>query len=126
MNLQTQTVQRLMEIGFLAAGNNMESQANRIFDAVAAARPDSEMPNVGRAITALNKGHVNEAIELLRQAVERNSESEMAMTFLGLALKLGGMGAASEDALRQVVNSGGDPAAIELASSLLVEHSVRS
>ena len=126
MELSTPTVQRLMEVGLLAAGNHMDADANKIFAAIAAVRPESEMPLIGRAIARLNKGNFGEAINLLGEAVEKNPESEMAMTFLGMALKVSGMTAASEDALNQVVQSGNNEAAVELAKSLLTPNTAAS
>ena len=116
MHPSTESVQRLMEIGFVAVGNGFFADAESIFSGVQAARPNSELPMIGRAFIRISAGRHHEAVQILQQALEINPESEMAMTFLGAALQFLGLSQASEGVLRQVQGSG---EAVELAKSLL-------
>jgi len=108
-----------MEIGYVAAGGGMTAQADVIFAGVQAARPDSELPLIGRAVARLNAGRADEAIALLRQALERNPDSDLAAAFLGLALSQAGLQSAADALLQQVRAANRDPQAAALAASLL-------
>lgn len=119
VNVPSSLVQQLMEIGYLATGGGMSGEASTIFNAVEAVRPESELPLVGQGVTQLNAGKTNEGIAVLRKALEKNPDSEFAATFLGLALVQAGLSQAAENILKQVVVSGKDPRAVELANLLL-------
>lgn len=119
MEVNTETVQSLMEIGYVAVGCGYFAEAEAIFAGVQAARPASELPQLGRAMAKLNAGQVNEAISLLRGALETNPDSDLAMSFLGLALRKAGLGQASRDVLDQVIRANHQPEAVALARSLL-------
>lgn len=119
MQPSTRNVQLLMEIGMVAAGNGLFADAEAIFNGVQAIRPESELPLVGRAIIRMQVKKYPEALFLLREAMEKNPESDLAMSFLGAALHLSGMNQASREVLGQVVDAGGNPQAVELAKSLL-------
>ena len=121
MQPNTQSVQRLMEIGLMAAGNGLLSDAETIFLGLAAARPESELPLVGRAFVRMNAGRHKEAALLLQQAMEKNPDSDLAMSFLGAALQMSGLTSASLDVLQQVIEANGNPEAVEFAKSLLEE-----
>ncbi len=108
-----------MEVGYLATGGGMTAEAATIFGALEAVRPESELPLVGQAVTQLNAGQPQEAIALLRKALERNPDSEFAATFLGLSLMQAGMTSAAENILKQVEGSGRNPQAVGLAKNLL-------
>jgi tetratricopeptide (TPR) repeat protein len=119
VDVQTAVVQQLMEIGYMAAGGRMSADAATIFDAIEAVRPESELPLIGHAVTRLNAGRADEAIALLRKALERNPDSEFAAAFLGLSLKQAGLSQAAGNILQQVVSQGKDAQAVGLAKSLL-------
>jgi len=119
VNLSTETVQQLTEMGFVAVGNGMFAEAETIFAGVAAARPDSELPLIAQGINQMNAGKVSDAIHTLQAAVQKNPESAMAMSCLGVALKLAGLSAASEDVCQQVVQENRHAEAVALAKSLL-------
>ncbi len=119
MNVSTTFVQQLMEIGYLAAGGGMTTEATTIFQGVEAVRPDSELPVIGHAVARLSAGRADEAITLLKSALEKTPGSEMAAAFLGLALKSAGMSQAAESLLQQVIASGKNAQAVDLAQSLL-------
>ena len=119
MQPSTENVQRLMEIGFVAAGNGLLADAEVIFAGVQAARPDSELPLVGRAFIRMNAKQHRDAVLLLQQAMEKNPESDLAMSFLGAALQMSGMNQASREVLQQVIDANGNEQAVELAKALL-------
>ena len=126
MVVNTPTVQRLMEVGLVAAGNGMFSDANAIFDAIEAVRPESEIPMVGRAAAKMMAGRHDEAIDLLQGALKINPRSDFALSFLGLALSLAGMSDASHKALREVVDrEESKPECVDLADAILAEDGVR-
>jgi predicted Zn-dependent protease len=108
-----------MEIGYLATGGGMSNEAATIFTALESVRPESELPLVGQAVTRLNAGRADEAIALLRKALEKNPDSEYAASFLGLALMQAGLSQAAANILKQVEAAGTDPHAKALAQSLL-------
>lgn len=108
-----------MGLGYVAAGSGRLSEADTIFSAIQAARPESEYPQIGRAVVRLNAGQHAEAIALLRHAMEINPDSDLAMAFLGLTLQQAGFGQASSEVLQQVVDADGTPEAIALAKSIL-------
>lgn len=119
MDLKTETVQRLMEIGYMAAGAGRSADADVIFTAVQAARPESEYPQIGRAVVCLNAGLHAEAIAVLRGALEINPDSDLAMAFLGFALQQAGLAQESQQVLQQVVDADGDPDAVAMAQAIL-------
>lgn len=119
MEVSVEQVQRLMEIGCVAAGRGLFDQAESIFDGLQKIRPESELPKVGRAIGLMNHGKIGEAITQLKAAVEQNPDSDLAMSFLGMALHLGGLEEASKEVLQQVIDANHDEAAVALAQSLL-------
>ena len=69
----------------------------------------------------MNAGRHAEAIAILRSALEKNDESDLAMCFLGMALQLAGYGKESESFLQQVVDANGQQDAVALAKSLLTQ-----
>lgn len=108
-----------MEIGLAAAGNGYIAQAEQIFRGIEAIQPESELPLIGRAVARLNAGRKLEAIKILQSAMEKNPDSDLAMSFLGFALHLAGMKQASRDALTQVVEANNCEEAVALAKSVL-------
>lgn len=123
MNASTELVQRLMEVGYVAAGNGYSKQAEAIFAGVQAVRPESELPSIGLAVMQLNAGLCEVAVKTLEEeGLKRNPDSELVQSFLGLALKLGGQSARSEQVLQKVIASGSNTQAVELARSLLANN----
>ncbi len=118
MQPSTESVQRLMEIGFLAAGSGQIKEANTIFAGIQSVRPDSELPMIGQAFVLMNTGKFPDAISTLQAALSKNPDSDLAMSFLGATLKLAGMSQAADNALQQVIADGKDPAAIALAEAM--------
>ncbi len=121
--MNTETVRVLMEAGYMAAGAGMVKDAATIFAGVQAARPKSEYPVIGLAVTLMSAGEHQGAVDLLTQkALELNPGSCLAKSFLGLALKLAGRSNEARAQLEAVLsNCNNDPAATNMAQSLLQE-----
>lgn len=120
MNLKTETVQRLMEVGYVATGYGFLRQAEAIFAGVQAVRSDSEMPAIGLAVAQLNAGLCEVAVKTLENdALGKNPDSELAQSFLGLALRMAGQNARSEQILKKLAESGKNQEAVAMAKSLL-------
>lgn len=100
----------------------MSVESEEIFNAIHAIRPESELPLIGLAVTKMNKNQAGEAARVLwDKALKINPESDLAKSFLGLALKLSGMNNESRTVLEEVLQSGQDPQATDIAKSLLAE-----
>jgi predicted Zn-dependent protease len=119
LNVNSDVVRQLMEVGYLAAGRNLAPFAERIFAAIEAVRPDSDAPAVGRAMALLNAGEPAEAVATLRAAAAKFPQSETVKSFLGLALQMAGMNQESTTVLRDVLDKGSDPKAKAMAEAVL-------
>lgn len=114
-----------MEAGYLAAGSGMTNKAVEIFEGVAAARPESEFPDIGRSFAYLCGGDIPEAIRILNEeALVKNPESDLAKSFIGLCLKKGGLNAEANELLSGVVDEGSDSTAKDMAAALLEESEI--
>lgn len=116
----TELVRTLMEVGYLAIGFGRFADAETIFAGVQAARPESELPAIGRAVVRLNTGRPQDAVKLLSdEALRRNPDSDLAKSFLGLALKQNGENSRSQQLLQEVADRNANAEAVALAKSLL-------
>lgn len=115
-------LRRLLEIGYVAAGNGYFAEAETIFRGVAAVRPQSSAPAIGRAVTALNRGMAAEAVRLLEIERQRSPDDALVQAFFGLALRSAGRNAESTAALAALSDSA-DPVAAAMAQALLVSKS---
>lgn len=116
----TELVRTLMEVGYVAIGFGRFADAETIFAGVQAARPESELPAIGRAVVRLNSGRPQDAVRLLEgEALKRNPDSDLAKSFLGLALKQTGENSRSRQLLEDVARAGGQTEAVALSKSLL-------
>jgi Flp pilus assembly protein TadD len=121
--VDTELVQILMDAGFVATGSGRHSQAEIIFNGLAAARPESELPWIGLAVVLMNTGKSEEAAVLLQdKGLQINPDSCLARSFLGLAHKLSGHGAEAERVLNSVVADCPDQeSSAAMAQALLAE-----
>lgn len=120
MEIQTEVIQLLMEAGYLAGGYGLYKESEDIFEGIRAIRPDSELPIIGLAVTKMNAGKNTESARMLwEQALKINPESDLAKSFLGLALKLSNLNSESETVLKEVIDTGKNEPAIKLAQALL-------
>ncbi|MEI6413241.1 MAG: tetratricopeptide repeat protein [Pseudomonadota bacterium] len=120
VDISSEWVRRIGEVGFLAAGHGQVEAAHRIFDGLVAIRPDSEYPWIGKAIAELQVGRETEALRLLRdEAIKRNPHSPEAQVFVGLALKRAGRGSEAEATLQAVSKAHPEQAAGQMAKAFL-------
>lgn len=119
MNVTTELVRDLMEIGYVAAGRGLAPLAEQIFAGVEAARPESDAPAIGRAVAALNAGEPADAAEILRNSLQTHPESDVVRAFFGLALRRAGMTQQSDQVLNELVATSRDPSAAALADAIL-------
>lgn len=124
MKYDIRLLQLLMEIGYIASGNGMANEAQHIFTNLAELRPESEMPLIGLAVHYMNRNQPKKAVETLWEgALQRNSESELAKSFLALALKKSGLEHESRILLEEVIQNNKDEQACALATALMNEAS---
>lgn len=119
LNVNSDVVRQLMEVGYVAAGRGLTPFAERIFAAVEAVRPDSDAPAIGQAMAMLNAGEPGEAVSILRAASAKFPQSETVKSFLGLALQVAGMNQESTTLLREVLDKGSDLKAKAMAEAVL-------
>jgi hypothetical protein len=106
MDVSSQAVQTLMEIGVASAGNGLIPPAIAIFEGVRAVRPDSEGPALGMAIAQLGSRAYEDAAKTLReQVLAKNPNSIEAKMFLGLALKYAGRNAECDSVIKELIAS---------------------
>jgi Flp pilus assembly protein TadD len=113
------SVRRLLEIGYIAAGNGLFADAELIFRGVAAVRPESVAPAIGRAVAALNRGDAAEAVRRLEAERERSPDDPLLQAFLGLALRSAGRNAESVALLTTLIENPNSVAAA-MAKAILV------
>jgi hypothetical protein len=106
MEIPSQAVKSLMEIGIVAAGSGLRDHARAIFEGLAAVRPESDGPAIGLALIDLGRSEHEAAIGRLREAVAQHPESLDSKMFLGLALKLAGRNAECGRVVEELVASG--------------------
>ena len=120
MDISSDWVRRIGEIGFMAAGYGMTPQAEALFQGLDAVRPEAEYGAIGRAFLAMTQNQFDEAARLLRdEALKRNPQSHEAQALLGLALRQAGRNAEAEGLLKTLVEQAPDSDGARLAEALL-------
>ncbi|MDR1458176.1 MAG: HrpB1 family type III secretion system apparatus protein, partial [Puniceicoccales bacterium] len=119
-DIPTDIIRILMDIGYVATGCGLKSNAECIFDALISARPSSELPLIGLAVVKMSFGQVSEASKILTESVAKiNPDSQLAKAFFGLLLKQIGSRQESEKVLNEVLDNNSDEDAVNLARSIL-------
>ena len=122
MEIERKLLQLLMEAGNLASGYGYFPEAEIIFNGLRAVRPESEYPLIGLALAKMNARKNLEAIKVLAdETLKVNPESDLAKSFLGLALKTSGLREESCTVLREVIAADRDKIAVNIARNLLAE-----
>jgi tetratricopeptide (TPR) repeat protein len=122
MEIEKDLLQLLMETGHLASGYGYFPEAEVIFSGLRAVRPESEYPLIGLALAKMNARKYIEAIKILmEEALKVNPKSDLAKSFLGLALKLSGLREESVTVLREVIAADRDKIAVKIARNLITE-----
>lgn len=119
MDIAAENLRLLLEIGILAGARGMVEPSRTIFKGLRAIRPQNEMPVIGDAMTSMQRGQNREASQYLLEALKLNPDSDLAKSFLGLALSRLGETKHATDVLEHVVAEGVDPAATRMAKGLL-------
>lgn len=123
--LETEDVQLLTRIGFIAAGRADVKRAEVIFGALSRVRPERAFAYVGLAVACLNAGRAADAVAHLEKAQPAaGEEADMVRAFLGLSLQLDARASEATRVLRQLASTPNDTEPTEgaaLAKRLLGE-----
>lgn len=122
MDIQPSVLRNMASLGLMAADQGRIHEAERIFQGLAAVRPDHEAVLLGLAYTRMNIGAYDEALDILHnKAMALYPDNEILTCFCGLALHLDGKPGAARDLLDPISASGKNPLAVNLAINLLAE-----
>jgi hypothetical protein len=120
MDIAPTTLRDMASLGFLAATQGRAHDAERIFQGLAAIRPEHEATLLGLALVRLNTGHHQEALEILQdKAGPLHPDSENLRCFTALALHRVSRTDEARAMLEQVRDTGKDPVAMRLAENLM-------
>jgi len=113
----------LTAVGFLAGGHGLFDEALTIFEGVAALRPESASPVIGKAVTHIYRKQPEAAVRILEvEGLQAHPNNADIKVFLGLSLRLSGHRGRGDLVLQDVLvdgTAGGD--AKELAAALLAD-----
>lgn len=128
LNVPSELVKILMDIGYVATGRGFQSQAADIFSGVIAARPNSELPLIGLAVSKINFGNFLEASKILSErALIINPNSGLAKCFLSMAIRALGGKSEADELLNEVVQSeASDECSKKLATDLINQENSKS
>ncbi len=91
MNVTTELLQLLSEVGYMACFRGDSDRAQVIMDGVDAVGKEQVPIKMGLAITKIYAGDLDNAVSILRDDVLQNEPGHMsAKCFLGIALNLKG------------------------------------
>lgn len=108
-----------MATGILAIESGRAQDAHAIFKALRHARPQSEAPLICLAVSLIDNDQLDAAVEVLRNgALLINPNSDLAKTFLAMALKFKGVTYQANDLLDEVLGSNQDAHAVRIAKDL--------
>ncbi len=121
-DITKETLQLLMEIGYLGAQNYMPDLSERVFIGIIAVRPKSELPFIGLALCAMAKSNYYLAAYILgKKALPLNPHSSHVKNFLSLALGKTGYSHQAMQLIEEVIREAKDPKEVEFAKSIMVE-----
>jgi Flp pilus assembly protein TadD len=109
MQLESDDMRLLSELGLLAAGRNIRTEAETIAQALALWRPQSAIAGMIRGVAALSRSDHEGAVRVLREeALKAEPGSEEAKALLGLALEKAGYRNAADQVLSPLAAAGGE------------------
>jgi hypothetical protein len=109
MQLESDDMRLLSELGLLAAGRNIRTEAETIAQALALWRPQSAIAGMIRGVAALSRSDHEGAVRVLREeALKAEPGSEEAKALLGLALEKAGYRNAADQVLSPFASAGGE------------------
>lgn len=102
--LETEHVQLLTQIGFIAASRADVKRAEIIFGALSRVRPLRAFPHVGMSMALLNAGRAGDAVAYLQKQAQMpaGEEADLVNAFLGLALQQDARASEATRTLRSV------------------------
>jgi Flp pilus assembly protein TadD len=109
MQLESDDMRLLSELGLLAAGRNIRTEAETIAQALALWRPQSAIAGMIRGVAALSRSDHEGAVRVLREeALKAEPGSVEAKALLGLALEKAGYRNAADQVLSPLAAAGGE------------------
>ncbi|MDR1456744.1 MAG: hypothetical protein LBI34_01655 [Puniceicoccales bacterium] len=122
MEVQSEVLQLLMQVGYVACGHGFPSLAKVIFEGIAAVRPNSELPLIGLAFSYIHIGKLTSACDILvNQAARINPNNQTIKAVAAMIFRISGEFKASDTLLDEVIADGTDPQAMEFARQLKTE-----
>jgi predicted Zn-dependent protease len=119
--ISTEDARLLSHVALLAAWEGDSHEADRIFTALQAVRPDDVCIRICRAMVFASIERFNESKALLEGALRADPDNAGAKSLLGFVLFSTGEHG-WQKLLEEVVADGRDRAASELAGEILAEH----
>ena len=113
--LETEDLQVLTDIGFIAVSNGLIDHATAIFGALRAMRPDGETAYLGEAMIDILTGKSEDAVAKLKSA----PQTDAVQTFLGIALAQAQQVDAAKELLGEVCKTAADTPFAEVAKNTL-------
>ncbi len=110
-------LQRLAEAGAIAVYTNCNTEAAKIYEAIAAWKPNAAVAYLGLAMNYQAKGDMDGAIKVLEQAVAgagANPKKDLLKSVLALYLRIAGQSARSDQIRDEILQSSKDPEALAL------------
>lgn len=120
VDIPSQAVRTLMEVGMLAAVCGLHEHAQTIFEGLEAVRPTSEGPPIGKALIHMSRNEHEAAAGMLRDVSAKHPASLEAKMMLGLALRMAGRNAECSSVIKELEASG-DAKAQSFAAGLLAQ-----
>ena len=117
VELKSDDVRTLVDLGFIALSHGRNDAAAAIFAGAQAARPAQEAGFIGSALVSLARGELEAAVKTLRSL----PPTDAARTFLAMALNRSGDRTAAREILMDVVRTAGGTPHAALARELLDE-----
>ena len=107
MEVPSQAVRTLLELGMASVGSGAYKEALNIFMGLDAVRPGSEGPMIGMALMHMNMKAPDEAVKILREGVlSRHPDSLEAKMILAVALKVAGRTSECDTVVKELSGSG--------------------
>lgn len=119
LEISSDYVKLLNEIGYVAIGRGLKNDAETIFDSLSTIRPNSELPLIGLAVCALNFGKFNEALDILsKRAAKINPDSDLVKVFFALVLMYSKRTKQCKEIVSEVIKNNKDEIAVGLAKTI--------
>lgn len=121
LDVERKLLSLLMEVGHIAGAYGLTVDAEVIFEGLAAVRPQSPYPVIGKAVVFLNRGEPQAAVNVLEKAnFSDDEEGDLGRAFLALALNAAGFSSAAFKTCEQLESSTNQTAR-EMANAILIE-----